>query len=236
MILFVDYEHVNGYASEWGEKLLAARTRITYRLEDISGHHCMLVRYNKLTHDLLATLDPQAVFISGNGTDPTRYNQNDLETLGEVVTAGELPIFGFCGGFQFLAGALGSELKSIDPNVEASATHRLKPFSDGKLGEMGYHPVQLTADHELLEGIDPDPVFRHAHHLEVPEPPAGFELLASSPVTTVQMAVNAERRIVGTQFHPEYYTDEHPAGRTLIANFLSWAGVQPESTAQPQSK
>jgi gamma-glutamyl-gamma-aminobutyrate hydrolase PuuD len=32
--------------------------------------------------------------------------------------------------------------------------------------------------------------------------------------------------MVGTQFHPEYWTDEHPAGRTLIANFLTWAGLR----------
>jgi gamma-glutamyl-gamma-aminobutyrate hydrolase PuuD len=31
--------------------------------------------------------------------------------------------------------------------------------------------------------------------------------------------------IVGTQFHPEYWTDEHPAGKILIENFCRWAGL-----------
>ncbi|MDH3296626.1 MAG: hypothetical protein OER95_20080 [Acidimicrobiia bacterium] len=31
-----------------------------------------------------------------------------------------------------------------------------------------------------------------------------------------------DRRLVGTQFHPEYWTDDHPDGRTVIANFLDW--------------
>ncbi len=66
---------------------------------------------------------------------------------------------------------------------------------------------------------------RHAHYLQVPTLPTGFERLASSAITEIQMAVDDDRRLVGTQFHPEYYTDEHPAGRQIIANFLRWAGV-----------
>jgi GMP synthase-like glutamine amidotransferase len=228
MIVFVDYEHAEGHQSEWGPTLLAARTRITYRLEDISGHHCMLVRYDRITRDLINKLDAKAIFISGNGTDPARYDQTSLDPLREIVTSGHLPLFGFCGGFQFLAQALGSELVSINADVPAEYSHLLKPFSGGQLGEMGYHPVQVIEDHSLVAGIGPDPVFRHAHHLEVPEPPAGFQVLASSPVTQVQMAVDEERRVVGTQFHPEYYTDEFPAGERMIANFLSWAGVTSE--------
>jgi hypothetical protein len=53
MIVFVDNEHEKGYESAWGEKLLAARTRIKYRLEDISGEPCLIVRYNHITPDFL---------------------------------------------------------------------------------------------------------------------------------------------------------------------------------------
>jgi len=31
--------------------------------------------------------------------------------------------------------------------------------------------------------------------------------------------------MVGTQFHPEYATDEHPAGRLLIENFMKWSDL-----------
>ena len=37
--------------------------------------------------------------------------------------------------------------------------------------------------------------------------------------------VDDEHRIVGTQFHPEYATEEHPAGDILIRNFMEWAGL-----------
>ncbi|MCP3990060.1 MAG: hypothetical protein GY724_13370 [Actinomycetia bacterium] len=229
MIVFVDYEHAEGHRSKWGTKLLAARTTITYRLEDLSGQHCMLVRYDRVTPQLMDQLDAKAVFISGNGTDPGRYDPASLRPLGDVVRSGQLPIFGFCGGFQFLAQSLGGRIAPIDSEVDAEHRSLLQPFSDGRLGEVGYHPVEIRGKHPLVDSLGAEPVFRHAHHLEVPEQPAGFEVLASSPISRIQMAVDDERRILGTQFHPEYYTDEFPAGEKLIRNFLSWADVHPDS-------
>ncbi|BAN01631.1 type 1 glutamine amidotransferase [Ilumatobacter coccineus] len=225
MIVFVDYEHAEGHASSWGEKMLAARARITYRLEDLSGDNCMLVRYDHVTPELLDRLDARAVFISGNGTDPSRYDPASLEPLAEIVRSGRRPIFGFCGGFQFLADALGAEVSPLDVAADSPDAERLRPFPDGRLGEIGYGPVELLADHPLLAGLDAEPIMRHAHYLEVKQPPAGFDLLASTSITKVQMAVNEQRRIVGTQFHPEYWTDEHPDGEQLIRNFLTWADL-----------
>lgn len=229
MIMFVDYEHVEGRSRPWGEKVLAARTWITYRLEDISGLPCHLVRYDHIDAALLARLDTKAVFISGNGTDPSRYNQAALEPLRSIITESSVPIFGFCGGFQCIADTLGVPL---EPIVVDSSTppELLRPFGtdvDGnaKQGEAGYHAITLEAQHPVLAGIEADPVVRHAHYLHVPRLPDGFNGLASSPVTPIQMAVSDERRTVGTQFHPEYYTDEHPAGEAMIRNFLSWSGV-----------
>ena len=39
------------------------------------------------------------------------------------------------------------------------------------------------------------------------------------------LIIHDELPIIGTQFHPEYYTDEHPAGRQLIENFFRVAGI-----------
>ncbi len=223
MIVFVDYEHPEGRASEWGQKILAARTWITYRLEDLAAMPCMLVRYDRVTPDLLATIGARAIFISGNGTDPSRYEPSSLEPLQSIIIGGGLPVFGFCGGFQCIASALGTSLSPI--KTEGISSERLAPFGDGRLGELGYHSVDLITDHPLLDGVEAKPIVRHAHYLEVRSMPTGFERLASSEFTEVQMAVNDDRRIVGTQFHPEYYTDEHPAGRAMISNFMRWAEI-----------
>jgi len=97
MLVFVDYEHASRYEQGGPDWLLAARTRITYRLEDLSGLPCMLVRYDRLTSELLDRLEVQAVFISGQGTDPAKYRDEDTAALADVVCSSDLPVFGFCG-------------------------------------------------------------------------------------------------------------------------------------------
>lgn len=226
MIVYVDYEHADFYSSERGERIQAARTRITYRLEDLSGRHCMLVRYDRMHPELLERIGAEAIFISGNATDPRSYDPAAIEPLAEIVRTTELPIFGFCGGFQFLATALGAQVVPLEVDDDAPETDLLRRNPEsGRWFEFGYHPVTLERDHPLLAGWDDAASFRHAHGLHVPTPPDGFRVYASTPATPVQLAVHEARRIVGTQFHPEYWTDEHPAGRTLIANFLVWSGL-----------
>lgn len=224
MIVFVDYEHQEGRDRPWGEKLLAARTWIAYRLEDLSGLPCHLVRYDRLTPELLDQLDARAVFISGNSTDPSRYDPASLESLHEIIADARRPMFGFCGGFQCMAQALGVPLTPIEVD-EDSPSERLRPFGDDRMGEAGYHSIDLVDEHPLLDGLGPSPVMRHSHYLQVPTAPPGFARLASTPITAIQMAAADDRRMAGTQFHPEYYTDEHPAGRRMIENFLRWAEI-----------
>ncbi len=225
MLVFVDYEHADATDADWGQRVQAARTWITYRLEDVSERPCHLVRYDRISSDLLEQLGAEAIFISGNGTDPARYDPDELHPLRSIVRDSGLPVFGFCGGFQAMTNALGAAVVPLDLPDEAEEGDMIIRFPSGRLGEFGYHPVELVADHPLLAGLGDAPVFRHAHGLHVPELPPGFEAVARSEVTPVQMAVNDDRRMVGTQFHPEYWTDDHPAGRTLIENFLRWIGL-----------
>ncbi len=225
MIVFVDYEHAARYKDGRGTNIQAARTWISYRLEDLSGMPCLLVRWDHITQQLLDQIDAKAIFISGNGSDPNLYGDADLAPLYNIIRESRLPIFGFCGGLQCLSLALGSELKLLDISPDAEETERLKKWPNGYFGEVGYHPIDITGEHELLDGLGDSPIFRHAHGLHVPNPPDGFEVLARTDVTPVQIAVSDERRMIGTQFHPEYWTDEHPAGRTLIANFMRWANI-----------
>ena len=229
MLVFVDYEHADGRASEYGERIQAARTWITYRLEDLSGMPCHLVRYDRISQSLLDRLDARAIFISGNSISPSAYDPMAVEPIHAILRKTPLPVFGFCGGFQLLAHALGSAVISLSPRPEDAEDESMVITGDGSTFEFGYHPIDLapgSASHPLLTGVGDQAVFRHAHGLHVSVPPDGFETLASTSATPIQMAVHAERKIVGTQFHPEYWTDEHSAGKTMIANFLNWAGIQ----------
>lgn len=228
MLVFVDLEHAGGHHGEMGTRILAARTWITYRLEDLSGRHCHLVRYHRIDDALLHAVDAEALFISGNSIGPDEYPPGELDRLCEIVRHTELPVFGFCGGLQLLAMALGTAVVPIEPGPEAAEDPSITATSDGAPFEFGYFPITLADGHQghpLLDGLGANPVFRHAHGLHVPHLPDGFVNLASTPTTPVQMAVDERRRIVGTQFHPEYWSDEHPEGRILIANFLRWVDL-----------
>lgn len=228
MLVFIDYEHARGHRGEHGERLLAARARITYRLEDISGRPCHLVRYDHVDHQLLARLGAEAIFISGNATDPNDYEPDDLASVEDLLRTTELPVFGLCGGFQLLARALGSDLVTLTEADDHPDDHTVHVLDDGRVFEFGYHPVDLVAQqrhHPLLDNLPDRPVFRHAHGLHVPDPPEGFEVLASTRSTPVQLAVHDGRRMAGSQFHPEYWTADHPEGRQLLQNFLRWTGI-----------
>ncbi|MCA9838848.1 MAG: gamma-glutamyl-gamma-aminobutyrate hydrolase family protein [Trueperaceae bacterium] len=222
MIVFIDNEHESGYAQPWGEKLMAARVRIKYRLEDLSGDTCLIMRYNKVTPELLTAIKARALFISGNSANPDDYDPKDQKGLKAALLEKRLPAFGFCGGHQVMAEAYGATLAPIGPLEEPEEEIT---FAPGLKKEMGYKPVQLLGKHPLFEGLGSNPIFRHAHSWELKTLPEGFINLAATEITALQMMVHESLPLMGTQFHPEYYTDEHPAGRILIENFMKWSGI-----------
>ncbi len=226
MLVFVDYEHASRFEQEGTDWLLAARARITYRLEDLSGMPCHLVRYDRVTPDLFERLGVEAIFISGQGTAPSKYRAEETAAFADIVRTSGLPVFGFCGGWQFMAGCFGAELEKIEVPDGHEDDAIITEWPGGRMAEFGYHPIDvLDGSHPVLAGLSEAPTFRHAHGLHIPNPPHGFQTFASTPATPVQIAIDDERRMVGTQFHPEYWTDEHPDGRTMIENFLRWAQV-----------
>jgi len=228
MLVFVDLEHEGSRGEAHAQQLLAARTTLTYRLEDLSGLHCHLVRYNKLDQALLDAIGARAIFISGNSSPPEMYHEDEVAAIHHLIATTALPIFGFCGGFQLIGQALGAPLTTLEPLPDAPEGDSIISTPEGLPYEFGYHPVDLAAgaaEHPLLENLGASPVFRHAHGLHLPSPPPGFRVLASTAITPVQMATDDKRSICGTQLHPEYWTDEHPDGRTMIANFLRWAEI-----------
>lgn len=222
MIIFVDNEHEVGYSRPWGQFVMAARTRIKYRLEDITGDECLMIRYNKFSCEILEKYDARAVFVSGNSAEPQYYDLADKSQLYEVIKREEVPFFGFCGGFQLMGEAHEVEMEKmgyIEP-PEYDDLGQRKPIR-----EFGYEKVDVVKDHPILDGLGKEPIVRHAHRYELKELPKNFELLASTELCKIQMIAHKSLPIVGAQFHPEYYTDEHPAGRIMIENFCKLAGL-----------
>lgn len=224
MILYVDFEHPATYLQPRSDWLLAARARISYMLQDVSGHRCLLQRYADVDAGIVDELDIAAVFISGNGADLSQYDPAELAGLRELVRSGRTPMFGFCGGMQFLGQQFGGRLERIG-RLDAGEPDPHPNYEPGWRKELGYHPVEVIGDHPLLDGLEPEPVFRHAHTQELKNIPHGFVNLARTTVTELQYLVHSSLPLAGTQFHPEYWTEEHPAGRQVIANFCRWTGV-----------
>jgi GMP synthase (glutamine-hydrolysing) len=91
----------------------------------------------------------------------------------------------------------------------------------------GFAAVDVLDDRDLLHGLDRRvDVYEH-HTDEVTELPPGFRVLASSAGCQVEAVAATDRGWWGTQFHPERWDDDHPAGRTVIENFLRLAGITP---------
>jgi GMP synthase-like glutamine amidotransferase len=226
MIVFVDNEHPTGYDQPWGETLMANRVRIKYLLEDMSGDECLIVRWDRIDPELMRSLDARAVFISGNSAQPDEYEPDLQAGLRSVISSRRWPTFGFCGGHQVMGQVFGVPVEPIGDLEEGDERFgEASEFAPGAKAEFGYLPVDVTGDHPLLEGLGSSPVFRHAHTWELKAVPDGFTNHASTAVSPVQLMIHDDLPIVGTQFHPEYGTDEHPAGTALIANFMRWAGL-----------
>ncbi len=225
MIVFIDNEHKSGYSKESGERLMAARLWIKYRLEDLSGDTCLVIRYSHVSPELLKDIDAKAIFVSGSSVDPPNYG-DEQAGIQAVFREQALPTFAFCGGFQVMAESLGAPLERIGAlSPEESKNDPFPSFAAGYKKELGYEPISILENHPLLEGLSPDAIFRHAHSWEIKTVPEGFKHIASTDMTPIQMIVHESLPIVGTQFHPEYYTDEHPDGRILIENFMKWSGL-----------
>ena len=223
VILYVDNEHASTFerAGDW---LLAARTRITYRLGDLAGDVCLLARYGDVDIDLIERHGIRAMFISGHGAPPEAYDEREREGLREIIRRGDLPVFGFCGGLQFIADALDVAPVRMG-RVPDGAADPHPDYEPGWITELGYEPVRLVGDHPLHDGLGATPVFRHAHSYHLPSLPDGFVRLAETDPCPIQLAAHEERPLAGAQFHPEYWTTDNPDGGRLIHNFLRWAGV-----------
>jgi GMP synthase (glutamine-hydrolysing) len=223
MIAYVDLEHERRQRDDPERSVqgMANRLKVKYRLEDLSGEPCLIIRYQQVTPEKLWALSIKALVISGNATEFEHYNEQSLAGLRAVVRAGIYPTLAFCGGCQILAqsyGAVIGPMGPLPPGMEDPQTdHKLAP---GMIQERGFYPVQVVAGHPLFAGLGDAPVFFQSHYWEVKAPPAGFQLYASSAKCRVQMIAHETKPVFATQFHPEFYTDDHLDGRRLLENFF----------------
>lgn len=221
MIIYVDLEHVRlqQQPEQW-EKSLARRLKHKYRLEDLSGDLCLIVRYHKVHPDLLRELNTRAVVISGCATDFEHYSEESLAGLRAIYREAAQPILGLCAGHQLMAEAYGAEIGPLGPLAPGEVDPYKGAYLPGIKQERGFMPVSLREDHPLFKGLA-QPTFFQSHYWEVKAPPEGFQVLAESDLCQVQAIAHRDRPLFGVQFHAEEYDEAHPDGRKVLENFLA---------------
>lgn len=245
MICFVDVEHENALQNGGKRAIHQAYCRdVKDRLEEISGCVCFVQNYRQATQHGLERLGINALILSGNTTEWSDYDRQDLARLFDIIRQARSPILGICGGLQLIAMAHGAPIgpmRTLKQDEQALSDH----FAQGYFKEWGFGPVHKIKADPLFDGLEGNPVFLHAHYWEVKQTPPGFEVLGSTDACRIQVLKQIDKPVYGVQFHPEGYqagetgypawlidwvypggySEEQPDGRRLLANFLRVAGV-----------
>jgi GMP synthase (glutamine-hydrolysing) len=178
--------------------------RLRQRLAEAAGESVEVSHYESVEPGRLARAD--AIVLSGSTAPWAARDPDELARLGAAVRSANRPVLGICAGMQLLA-----------------------VFSGGAIGaaarpERGFRPVSVHDTTDLLRGLPSEALVFQDHTDEITALPDGFRVLASSDDCRVQAIGDSERRWWGTQFHPEEFTPEHPAGKSILEAFFELAG------------
>jgi GMP synthase-like glutamine amidotransferase len=196
---FVISERAGGLTPERMREFERARERLAVA----AGAEVETVHYAELE-----SLDADVVVLSGSFDPWAAHDPEALDRLDEALRVREGPLLGICAGMQTLVRAAGGEIGAAERPVEA-----------------GFGAVDVLDGTDLLQGVDLRPVVFQKHSDEVRVLPEGLRVLASSTDCAVEAVAAPDRPWWGTQFHPEAWTAEHPAGRRILENFFRLAGI-----------
>jgi GMP synthase (glutamine-hydrolysing) len=191
------------HRSELTEARARNYDRLRERLAAAAGEPVEVTQYEDADADRLARAS--AVVLSGSSAPWSAHDPARLARLGEAVRAAGRPVLGICAGMQLQAMFAGGAV--------APAQTR----------ERGFLPIEVHDRSDLLRGLPGEVVVFQDHGDEVAALPDGFRVLASSARCPVQAIADPERRWWGTQFHPEKFRPQHPAGAQVLRNFFALA-------------
>jgi GMP synthase-like glutamine amidotransferase len=223
MICYVDMAHPDLLADpERRGPHLARRLDTALRLQEIAGVPCLYQGYRAIEPAFVRRWGLRALVLSGIPSHWRAYDWGEFGGLVEIIRAGDVPILGMCGGAQVIGKLLGAPVTRLGrlPPGEADAGE----YMPGWRKEWGFLPVETVAPDPLFAGLGARPVMFLAHGRALKAIPPGCTLLATTPTCRIQTFRLDGTRVYGVQFHPELYTDEHPDGRRLLANFFALAG------------
>jgi GMP synthase-like glutamine amidotransferase len=175
--------------------------RIRRRLEHVSGGDVESVRYV----DVGDLRGAGAVVLSGSFAPWAWHDPAALEDLGRRIRDFDGPVLGICAGVQLQAMFAGGAVGRAKQKVE------------------GFGRVDVLDGSDLLRGM-PASITVYKHHSdEIVLRPDGFRVVATSSECAVEAISCPDLLWWGTQFHPEEFRREHPAGERVLRNFFELA-------------
>ncbi len=178
--------------------------RLHERLAAASGQAVEVSHYEEVDPERLACAS--SIVLSGSSAPWSVRDPGELNRLGEAILAASRPVLGICAGMQLQARFAGGTLG---------------PYGSS---EHGFLPIQIHDGADLLRGLPAEVVVFQDHDHEIATLPAGFRVLAASAECAIQAFADPERRWWGTQFHPEEFRPEHPAGEQVLRTFFALIG------------
>jgi GMP synthase (glutamine-hydrolysing) len=115
------------------------------------------------------------------------------------------PIWGICYGFQYIAYNFGGKVERKER------------------GEYGKAQLNIHKNVGVLENLGTHEQGWMSHGDTVTKLPPGYEAIASTDDCEYAVAWNPDKKIIGTQFHPE--VDDTPNGMRMLDNFLRMCGA-----------
>ena len=196
--LFVVTEH----SSYLGPSAVRRYETVRRRLEDASGMTVRSAHYE----DVHSVHDVAAVVLSGSRAAWAAHDARAIDRLGTTIRGFAGPVLGICAGMQLQAVFAGGAVATRRPQADVE-----------------YRTVEVLDGRDLLRALPDRPIFYERHTDEITTLPDGFRVLARSECCGVEAIAADGRRWWGTQFHPEWFSPEHPHGERVLRNFFELA-------------
>jgi len=176
---------------------------------DAGGQYCHLIARKVRELGVYAEVAPsetpaaelagrKGIIISGG---PSSVYDPGSPSIDPALLDSGFPVLGICYGQQLMAHLLRGSVEK------------------GDKGEYGFAQLDLaTGSNSLFRGVSGRQQVWMSHRDLVVQPPAGFEVLATTATCPVAAMGSAAQGLYGVQFHPE--VAHTPCGKTILSNFL----------------